>query len=306
MIPGQAILLANMIRRLPVGLLSLAILLLLSRLSLAQGDSYLRFIEGENEWQGKLQTAITRYRNDSGQVVELIAAVHVADPSYFDQLNQHFESLHTVLFELITDVKPMSADTKGVETEPGRYGSTLGLVQTLLADFLDLEFQLLGIDYSAENFRHADLSAAELRVIMDSKDESFFSMFIRLAEAQLEAERNAIQAKMISSSLLSFRSLLEALSADNQAQALKYLIAQELARSGGLALRPEIESELTILGDRNRVALDILDQSLDAGMESVGLFYGAAHMPGLARELTKNMGFRQTSQVWLTAWQLTP
>ncbi|MCY4358465.1 MAG: hypothetical protein OXD01_13205 [Gammaproteobacteria bacterium] len=273
---------------------------------LAQESAHLRFAEGEGEWQGELQTAITRYQNDSGQTVDLIAAIHIADSAYFDRLNQHFETLEVLLFELVADVESLSGDV--LENESGEVvpGSTLGLVQTLIADYLNLEFQLQGIDYGADNFLHADLTATELEDIMASRDESFFSMFLNMAQAQMEAERKAMASNAVKPSRFTFAALMEALVADNQPEAIKFLVARELARSGGLALSPEIESELTILGERNRVALEALAKSLSAGNRSIGLFYGAAHMPGLVREIIQTMGFRQTGKCWLTAWQLSP
>ncbi len=266
----------------------------------AQQESYLRFIDGEEEWQGELQTSITSYRNEVGQTVELIAAIHIGDNNYYEQLNQYFLDLDVLLYELVGDEEQLKNSSNASA------GSSLSLVQTLLASYLELEFQLSAIDYRASNFRHADLSARELQNIMASKEESFFSMFMSMAMALLAAEQQAIASNSVQPSTLSFMSLITALSADSQSQALKYLLAQELGRTGGLVLSAEIESGLTILGDRNRVALEVLADVLAAGDDYIGLFYGAAHMPGLARELVREMGFQRVDQRWLTAWQIAP
>ena len=37
---------------------------------------FVRFVEGEQQWQGKLQTSINRYMAKNGNEVELVAAVH--------------------------------------------------------------------------------------------------------------------------------------------------------------------------------------------------------------------------------------
>ncbi|MCG8415698.1 MAG: hypothetical protein MI746_15900 [Pseudomonadales bacterium] len=266
----------------------------------AQQDSYLRFIDGEEEWQGELQTSITSYRNEVGQTVELIAAIHIGDNKYYEQLNQYFLDLDVLLYELVGDEEQLQ------NSRNSSAGSSLSLVQNLLANYLGLEFQLAAIDYRANNFRHADLSAQELQNIMASKEESFFSMFMSMAMALLAAEQQAIASNSVQPSTLSMMSLITALSADNQSQALKYLLAQELGRTGGLVLSAEIESELTILGDRNRVALEVLTEALASEGEHIGLFYGAAHVPGLARALVNEMGFQRVDQRWLTAWQISP
>jgi hypothetical protein len=97
--------------------------------------------------------------------------------------------------------------------------------------------------------------------------------------------------------------LLTALAADKQGQALKYLVAQELGRSDGLIIGAELESQVTILGDRNAAALGELQQVLSDGSgQRISLFYGAAHMPGIERALLEELEFSMSEQTWLDAW----
>lgn len=279
--------------------LSLLLLFWLPFQIAAQEISHIRFVEGNGDWQGELQTAVTRYRNQEGQYVDLIAAVHIGDQTYYDELNNYFAKLDELLFELVADLSNIRTAQLNSQS-----GSPLSLIQTLLANYLQLDFQLSAVNYAAKNFRHADLSASELRDIMASKDESFFTMFLTMAAAQMSAEREGLANDSIRPTAFTLVSLMNALSAENQAQALKFLLAQELARSGGLTIDAEIESELTILGDRNQAALQVLEDSLAEGNREIGLFYGAAHMPGLARAMTNDMGFQMESQQWVTAWAI--
>ena len=279
--------------------LSLLLLFWLPFQIAAQEISHIRFVEGNGDWQGELQTAVTRYRNQEGQYVDLIAAVHIGDQTYYDELNNYFAKLDELLFELVADLSDIRTAQLNSQS-----GSPLSLIQTLLANYLQLDFQLSAVNYAAKNFRHADLSASELRDIMASKDESFFTMFLTMAAAQMSAEREGLANDSIRPTAFTLVSLMNALSAENQAQALKFLLAQELARSGGLTIDAEIESELTILGDRNQAALQVLEDSLAEGNREIGLFYGAAHMPGLARAMTNDMGFQMESQQWVTAWAI--
>lgn len=279
--------------------LSLLLLFWLPFQIAAQEISHIRFVEGNEDWQGELQTAVTRYRNQEGQYVDLIAAVHIGDQTYYDELNNYFAKLDELLFELVADLSDIQPAQLNSQS-----GSPLSLIQTLLANYLQLDFQLSAVNYAAKNFRHADLSASELRDIMASKDESFFTMFLTMAAAQMSAEREGLANDSIRPTAFTLVSLMNALSAENQAQALKFLLARELARSGGLTIDAEIESELTILGDRNQAALQVLEDSLAEGNREIGLFYGAAHMPGLARAMTNDMGFQMESQQWVTAWAI--
>ncbi|MEM6313496.1 MAG: hypothetical protein AAF743_05390, partial [Planctomycetota bacterium] len=54
----------------------------------ADGEKFLRFEPIGNG--GELQTSIVSYRNDAGQTVDLIGAVHIGDTAYFQTLNDRF------------------------------------------------------------------------------------------------------------------------------------------------------------------------------------------------------------------------
>jgi hypothetical protein len=270
---------------------------------LAQADAvdsrFVRFIPGAESWQGQLQTAVVSYENDQGISLDLAAAIHIGEASYYEALNSYFGSRDAVLYELIAE--------PSVRPGPGTVntgGSSLGVLQQYLAAFLDIEFQLEKIDYSAANFIHADLSPSQLQEIMQAKNESFFSMFLSLAAAQMAAAQSRA-ADDVPVSTLSMMALIRALLADDQANAFKYLFAEELGRSGGVIVGVELEQQLTLLGDRNRVALAVLEETLQQSASSkITLFYGAAHMPGLEREITSSLGFRRVDQRWITAWQI--
>jgi hypothetical protein len=240
---------------------------------------FVRFVEDGQQWQGKLQTSINRYVAKNGTEVELVAAVHIADAAYYEALNAYFEQRDVVLYELVTS-EP-DPDLSQQARDDG--GSAIGFVQAAMASYLQLQFQLQEINYGADNFRHADLSMQELRSIMDAKNENFFTMFMNLAAAQMASEQQARLNGSGAVSSFTVLSLLTALAADNQGQALKYLV--------------------TILGDRNAAALGELQQVLSDGSgQRISLFYGAAHMPGIERALLEELEFSMSEQTWLDAW----
>ena len=59
----------------------------------------------------------------------------------------------------------------------------------------------------------------------------------------------------------------------------------------------------TILTERNRVALEKLDEILKDGDRVVGVFYGAAHLPDMEERLLAR-GFVRDQTTWLEAWDL--
>src|SRR4051812_9115048 len=64
-----------------------------------EGQKFLRFVEEKDG--GRLETATATYKNDKGQTVHLIAAVHIADTGYFASLNKVFEGYDALLYEMV-------------------------------------------------------------------------------------------------------------------------------------------------------------------------------------------------------------
>jgi hypothetical protein len=58
-----------------------------------------------------------------------------------------------------------------------------------------------------------------------------------------------------------------------------------------------------IVGERNKAAMAALRRALDDGRKEIAVFYGAAHMPDLARQV-EAMGFTASDQEWRMAWDL--
>ena len=59
----------------------------------AQEESeYVRFVPGNMEWEGELQTAIVSFENDAGVQLNLVAAVHLGEEEYYAELNDYFRT----------------------------------------------------------------------------------------------------------------------------------------------------------------------------------------------------------------------
>lgn len=259
-------------------------------------SQFVRFIEGAEQWQGRLQTSIAIYENESGVTLNLVSAIHMADESYYDALNDYFLSQDVVLYELVADPdqRPAFGDTSGGVGA----GSPVSMMQRGMARFLKVSFQLEQIDYTQANFRHADVSPAQLSEIMQSKNENSFSMFLSLALAQ-----SLSQTESRPQSGLESLAMLRAMMTQQRNSAAKYLLAKELSNTELSALSAELEAQLTILGDRNLAALRVLKASLkDPLLNHLSIFYGAAHMPGIERAIVSDFGFKKVGERWLDAW----
>ena len=259
----------------------------------SQSD-YLRFVAGE-PGEGELQTSIVTLVGKGGVQVDIIAVVHVADGKYYRKLQKRFESYDSLLYEMI---KP--AD---VEPTPGAGGGgLLSFFQRGLKELLDLEFQLDGIDYSKKNFVHADLDPQTFFRLQRERGESILSLMFKLMRAELAGRKEGKSGPQ-----LGFVQLALAFSSDDSARTLKYLLAQQMEHMEALIAGIEDGSSgegSVIVVERNKVALKVLREKLDAGQRKLGIFYGGAHMPDMEKRLIADFELRRSKTEWLTAWEI--
>jgi len=266
--------------------------------SMANGQEpgFLRFIPGDGEFAGELQTAVTTYRNEAGVEVDLVATVHLAEQTYYDGLNAYFSTRDAVLYELVAEenVRPDGS---------GRRGGTgvIGFLQTSMTNLLDLSYQLDVINYARPNFVHADLEPDELDALMAAKGETLFSAFLALVLMELENLEQPGNAETDALLELSLTDILRLFARPDRQEAFRYLLARSLAASEG-SLAAITGRGTTILDDRNGAALEVLSEVLqNPQLQRISIYYGAAHMTGLEQGLAE-LGFTRAGRNWLTAW----
>ena len=97
--------------------------------------------------------------------------------------------------------------------------------------------------------------------------------FIRFAEGPQASEQSARIREDLSASSLTTITLRSAQRSEDRSQAGKFLMGKELVRSGGFAIDPAMESQLTLLGGRNEAALSALRDMLEQGQaRAISLF----------------------------------
>ncbi len=258
---------------------------------------YVRFIEGDTE--ASLQTAVAHFRDSKGAEVALIGAVHIADKSYYDELNTRFKTYESVLYELVGG--PMPASGKPSAPAPGDDKAKLawiGQLHTMMRDTLKLTGQLEGIDYKAKNLVHADMTMKQFDGAKEQKQESFAGLMIKawLVQMQMAEEGKATQQP-------SLVKLLQILSKPDKADDLKLLIGREFDTMEALISGMEAGGGTVIIGERNRVALEQMDKQMAKGQRKIAIFYGAAHLVDMEAKL-KARGFAKTGVEWLKAWTM--
>ncbi len=167
--------------------------------------------------------------------------------------------------------------------------SGLHKIYDMAARFLDLTGQAESIDYTVENFVHADLTHAEFFQLQKERGESLLGFALKAAKTAPEPTKQPDTAKLIAA-LLSGKSNL-----------VKLEIVHTLGQGDDQIAA--IAGESVIISDRNQRCLDVMDRELAAGRKNLGIFYGAAHFPDMEKRLV-GMGFKRVNQEWLTAWDI--
>jgi len=264
----------------------------------SEGADAPRFIRVRRDDQQRplaMETAVVRYVSPArpGVVVDLVGAVHVADKSYYDELNKLFEKYEVVLYELVAPegTRVPKGGRKGPPTHP------IGAMQEGMTTILELSHQLSCVDYTKENFRHADMSPDDFSKAMQDRGESFMQLFFRIMGTGLAQNASG-------NSGVNDASLLMALFSKDRATKLKTLMAEQFQNIEGLMSALDGPEGSTIITERNRRCFEVLDKELKAGKKKIAIFYGAGHLPDMERRLETDYGLKRGEEKWLSAWQL--
>jgi len=241
----------------------------------------------------QLQTAMTRYQK-MGMTVDLIGAIHIADAKYFDRLNLEFKQYESVLFEMIGGEnlnQGKQAEKPAKVQDPAM--SMLGNVYAMVSQFLKLQSQKDGIDYTVKNMVHADLTLREFEKLQAEKGESLIGFAMQnMEQVQKDGGKGlpAMDSKKLMMAVLS-----------GNANMLKRELVLTLGQGDDQVAA--FAGDTVIIGDRNAKCLKVLDAQAAAGKKKVGIFYGAAHFPDMEKRMLK-AGFKKVNQRWLTAWDI--
>jgi hypothetical protein len=260
-------------------------------------EKYIRLTRDKDNVPLALETAIvhcTSPQGDKGATVDLIAAVHVAEKSYYDQLNDIFAGYDTVLYELVAK--------QGTQIPKGgvkQSGNLVSMAQKSIQDMLHLEYQLEKIDYTRKNFVHADLSPEELAKAMNDRGESVWTLLFRMMAYSL-TQQNKTAGK--SSDL----DLLLALLDKDRSLALKRALARQFEDMEGSLAMLEGPNGSALISGRNQAVVSVLKKEMASGKRKIAIFYGAGHMSDLQQRLREGFGLTPASTRWLEAWNMKP
>lgn len=273
--------------------------LVFAREDTESSTKFVRFNE-KKTGEATLDTAIVTYRNKDGVTVHLVGAVHIGERSYYDALEKAFDTYDAVLYEL---VKEKGVDVK--ELQGKRRKSTGGafdavtILQRWLTDTLKLEFQLDRIDYTRDNFIHADLDLETFVSLQNERGESLLVLMLRAMKHSLERRSRGEKVKDVT-----LVDLVRIFLSKDRTREMKLVMARQMQDIEAQIAGIEGPNGSVILTERNKAAMRVLKKSLGSGKKNIGIFYGAAHMPDLETRL-RGLGFKKTGTAWHVAWDMT-
>lgn len=250
---------------------------------------FLRFVE--NKKGAFLEASEVTYRNPDGATVRLVSAVHIGEEAYYDAIAKRFDKDEAVLYEMVKP-KGMPAPQRGQQSD-----HAVSRLQRFLKDKLDLAFQLDAIDYTRPNFVHADLDAETFMQLQEDRNES-------MASLMMQSMSHALANPPPNSGGDSATQLLTLLAQPDPERQMKYLLAQQFDNVEAAAMGLDGPNGSVILSERNKAVIKVLNETLAKGKKRISIFYGAAHMPDLAKRIEK-LGFKPVETRWNVAWDVT-
>jgi hypothetical protein len=277
-------------------LVLLALSLLRNAAFAASLPDYIRYAEDANG--ARLEVAIKSFALPSGQTVDLVGAVHIADASYYQELNRRFTAYDSVLFELVGDPDALTAHAPDPDLEGGE--SIVSYLQQAAGEYLHLTFQLNAIDYSRKNMVHADTSTEEFEQMQRERGETMATLFARAMQVQMSQESGAGAGDELDA-----LGLVRMLMAPDAATEFKKALARNFGQMEAMTSGLEGTTGTAVLSGRNEVAVKKLQEVLASrNQRHVAIFYGAAHMSGIESALTRGLKARPAGETWLAAWTM--
>lgn len=171
-------------------------------------------------------------------------------------------------------------------------------LQAQLASALGLQFQLDAIDYGRPGWRCSDMTVVQLEKALQDKGVDFGPISGALAGTSWPAKLVGFILKLVQTMDVWMQGAIS----DTLKVVLIEMFSDETILEQGLQ-QFGAGFEEVIVGQRNQIVIDQLRtiRELEPKVESVAVFYGAAHMRDMADRLTSQLGYQASEQTWITA-----
>ena len=252
-----------------------------------------------------IQTGTIEFRpvEGVGPSVWLVGVAHLGTPEYYQAIQKRLEPMTVVLFEGV-------GLAEEIKQGPGTGDHDAG-IQKQLSDALGLRFQLDAIDYRQPNFVNSDLPVEDVQKEVEERagadgDETKTNETFNML---MQAIQGSGQAADMLKPMMAFLT-----ATPEMRETTRLMLIEVLARAEEMvALVRNVSPEMkdlfeVLLTERNAIVMrDLKTQlaRLKSG-ESVAIFYGAAHMPELAKHLRTEFKYAPGAVQWDTAFTADP
>lgn len=278
--------------------------------------------DGYDDVAGDMEIAVRDYEKPgSGTRLRLAGVIHIGDIEYYEALQR--ESLDTSDVVLFEGVK-FEGDEEALKASAPDLAGVYGAMGTLLG----IGFQKDGIDYTAKNFVHCDVTVKEGDPLFQTVDPEMINQASKYLQPLVSMKgmlgamgdpkrtEDALKHGMVTVMAAQMEGEDERAAAERAAEKLggpgdEQLKARaekafDALKKAGLPGMPE-GMKREVLDRRNDYVVKQLAARLKADGEQrrqmVAIFYGAAHMPGIEKELAA-WGYRPVETAWYKAWRM--
>jgi hypothetical protein len=171
-------------------------------------------------------------------------------------------------------------------------------IQQQLADALRMDFQLDAMDYSLPNWRCSDMAIDQVQRSMEKYGVDFTMFGDTLAGTSLPAKLAGILLNMIR--------MADTLFGGAVVDSITVVMIEMLGSDAALEISMDQFGEgfeAVIVGERNQVTMDDLAAIIrdEPDVDSVAIFYGAAHMPDFHQRLADQLNYMPADEdpTWL-------
>jgi hypothetical protein len=174
-------------------------------------------------------------------------------------------------------------------------------IQQELADALGLEFQLNSLSYEKTNWFCSDLTMGEIEIklIEQGADSSL-----------LDVITGDSFSAQIATGMMKLIPMLDSLTGGGIKETAKLLMIEILSMADSDQMLAGIEPELAqvIIVDRNTELLGDLAATIAIAedISTIGVLYGAGHMPDLAKRLGSDFGYAPAEDRWFKSMRVDP
>jgi hypothetical protein len=279
---------------------------------------YIKLLPGVDGTMGAAQTAIRRFTpiHGNGPSIYLVAAIHIGEKSYYKQLQRFLDKQSVVLYEGVGP-PPRAIRTKfarGAGSHPFKVAKQPVGIQKKLANALNLQLQMDGIRYDRPQFRNSDLNWDTMNSLATEAGPDTQRLLAELKNS-ISGGPNVTEVDLIMDKVLKVSASRPLVATILRRLFVVVLCAPDkvrhlpgLKQDKGGPLGPAKKLDSIIINERNKTVLADLKALLKTSkrnssrpIQSIAIFYGAAHMKDIEQHLVSDLGYRTAEAQWVTA-----